>query len=143
MRLARWRSWTRDVKAAQEAAGRALAINPKSVPAYELLVKLATADGPAPAAVFHLMTLIEIDPANRATYQRRAGQLQLQAGRVSEALATFEQLVRESPGNLDALTDLALTQQRAERWPEALETWRQVYALSPVSKKPSYQPAAT
>src|SRR5262249_55759556 len=102
---------------------------------YELMVKLSTMDGPTPAGVFHLMKLIEIDPANRATYQRRAGQIELQNGRITEALALFEQILKDSPGNLDALTDLALTQQRADRWSDALETWRQIYALSPLSKK--------
>ena len=46
LRLARWRLWTRDNKAAEEAVGRALGIQPQSVAAYEMLVKLATADGP-------------------------------------------------------------------------------------------------
>ncbi|MDB6150948.1 MAG: Tetratricopeptide 2 repeat protein, partial [Chthoniobacter sp.] len=135
LRIARWRGWNREVRLAAEAAQKALAIEPKSVAAYELMVKLSTADGPSSGAVFHLMKLMEIDPANRASYQRRAGQVELQAGRVSEAYAIFQQLVKESPGNADALTDLALTQQRAERWAEALESWRQVYALSPLSKK--------
>jgi len=135
LRAARWRVWNREVRPAQDAIARALALNPKSVAAYELAVKLAALDGPTPAAVFHLLKLVEIDPANRVTYQRRAGQLELQAGRVTEALALFAQILTESPGNLEALTDLALTQQRADRWSEALETWRQIYALSPASKK--------
>ncbi|HYR57008.1 MAG TPA: tetratricopeptide repeat protein, partial [Chthoniobacteraceae bacterium] len=131
LRAARWRIWSRDTRAAQQALDRALAANPKSVPAYELQVKLSTMDAPTPAAVFHLMKLAEIDPANRANYRRRAGQLELQAGRVNEALALFDQILKENPGNLDALTDLGLTQQRADRWNDALETWRQIYALSP------------
>ncbi len=135
LRVARWRIWSREGRAAQQALDRALALNPKSIPAYELQVKLSSMDAPTPAAVFHLMKLAEIDPANRANYQRRAGQLELQAGRVTEALALFDQILKDSPGNLDALTDLALTQQRADRWTDALETWRQIYALSPPSKK--------
>ena len=135
LRLARWRLWSRDAKGALDAAQKALAINPKSTAAYEVLVKLHTAGGPSPIAVFNLMRLAEIDPSNRAGYQRRAGQLELQAGRIAEALAIFERLVKASPASVEALTDLALTQQRAERWPDALAAWRQVYALSPVSRK--------
>ena len=135
LRVARWRVWAHATRTAQQALDRVIALNPKSVPAYELAVKLSSLDGPAPAAVFHLMKLVEIDPANRLNYQRRAGQLELQAGRVIEALSLFDQILKESPGNLDALTDLALTQQRADRWSAALETWRQIYALSPPSKK--------
>ena len=135
LRLARWRLWNRDSKGALDAAQKALALNPKSVAACEVMVKLHTVGGPSPVAVFNLARLAEIDPANRASYQRRAGQLELQAGRTAEALAIFERLAKATPGSLDALTDLALTQQRAERWPEALATWRQVYALSPISRK--------
>ncbi len=135
LRVARWRIWNREGRAAQQALDRAIALNPRSVPAYELAVKLSSMDGPTPAAVFHLMKLGEIDPANQLSYQRRAGQFELQAGRVTEALSLFDQILKASPGNLDALTDLALTQQRADRWTDALETWRQIYALSPPSKK--------
>ncbi|HEX8295220.1 MAG TPA: tetratricopeptide repeat protein, partial [Chthoniobacteraceae bacterium] len=135
LRVARWQSWSQNQPAAEEAIRQALELNPKSVPAHELLVKLSSAQGPTPAAVFHLMKLVEIDPAGRVEYQRRAGRLELQAGRINEAMALFEQLTKEAPGNLDALTDLALTQQRAERWTEALDSWRKIYALSPASKK--------
>ena len=135
LRLARWQLWSRAPKSALDAAQKALAINPKSAATYEVLVRLHTMGGPSPVAVFNLMRLAEIDPANRASYQRRAGQLELQAGRIPEALAIFDGLSKASPGSVEALTDLALTQQRAERWPDALATWRQVYALSPVSRK--------
>ncbi len=135
LRLARWCLWNRDHQGALDAAQKALAINPKSIAAYEVMVKLNTVGGPSPVAVFNLMKLAEIDPANRANYRRRAGQLELQAGRIPEALALFDELAKASPGSLEALTDLALTQQRAERWPDALATWRQVYALSPVPRK--------
>lgn len=135
LRFARWKLWNRDTKGATYGAQRALALNGDSIPAYEFLVKLQTSSGPSPGAVQNLGELSRIDPANRASYSRRAAQLQLQAGQIPEALAIFEQLAGENPGNVDALTDLALTQQRAERWPDALVTWRQVYAASPVSRR--------
>lgn len=135
LRVARWRLWNREDRAALAAARQSLAFNPASVAAGELLVKIESAAGPSPAVVSHLMELARMDPANRASYERRAGQFELQAGRVLEALAIFSRLAAESPGNVDALTDLALAQQRAESWPEALATWRQIYALSPVSRR--------
>ncbi len=135
LRLARWRLWNRDLPGAQAATQKALALDPKSVATCEMAVKLNSAGGSAPLAVFQLMKLAEIDPANRAGYRRRAGQVELQAGRIAEALAIFEELAKASPGSLEALTDLALTQQRAERWADALATWRQVYALSPGARK--------
>jgi len=135
LRVARWQLWNRDQKAAVLATRRAFALNAKSIAAHELLVKIDATLGQSPAAVQNLLMLAAIDPANRANYERRAGQFELQAGRIAEALAIFERLVAENPGNADALTDLALTQQRAERWAEALSTWRQVHALSPVSRR--------
>ena len=135
LRLARWRLWDHDLKGALAAVNFALEIDPKSTAAYELLVSVNATNGPSPRAVQDLQKLAELDPANRAGYQRRAGQLELQAGHILEALDIFQSLANASPANLDALTDLALTQQRAERWNEALTTWRQVYTLSPASRK--------
>src|SRR5205814_10127194 len=51
LRVARWRLWSRDNKTAQIAAQKALVLNPKSVPAYELLVKLDGTAGPSPSVV--------------------------------------------------------------------------------------------
>jgi tetratricopeptide (TPR) repeat protein len=135
LRLARWQMWSRDTRAATASIQKALSVNTHSIAAYELLVKLQTTSGPSPGAVESLDQLARIDPANRASYDRRAGQLELQAGHIPEALAIFERLAAENPGNADALTDLALTQQRAEHWAEAVATWNQVYALSPVSRR--------
>ncbi|MEZ0254913.1 MAG: tetratricopeptide repeat protein [Chthoniobacter sp.] len=135
LRFARWKLWNRDTKGATYGAQRALALNGDSIAAYEFLVKLQTSAGPSPGAIQNLGELSRIDPANRPAYSRRAAQLELQAGHIAEALAIFEQLAAENPGNVDALTDLALTQQRAEHWPDALATWRQVYGASPVSRR--------
>ncbi len=135
LRLARWQLWNRNQKAAVLATRRVLVLNPKSIPAHELLVKIDSTLGQPPAAVQSLLTLATMDPANHAIYERRAGQIELQAGHIPEALAIFEKLSADNPGNVDALTDLALTQQRAERWSDALATWRQVYATSPVSRR--------
>ena len=135
LRLARWRLWNRDFKSALVAAQKALLLDPRSIPAHELLVKIEVALGQTSAATASLLALAGIDPAQRVTYERRAAQYELEAGRVVEALAIFDRLAAENPGNLDALTDLALTQQRAERWTDAVATWRQVHALSPASRR--------
>ena len=135
MRVARWQLWNRNQKAAILATRRVLALNPKSIPAHEMLVKIDSTLGQPPAAVQSLLTLASIDPANHASYERRAGQLELQAGHIPEALSIFENLVTNNPGNVDAMTDLAVTQQRAEHWSDALATWRKVYAASPVSRR--------
>ncbi len=135
LRLARWQGWAGDEKPALRSAQKALEINPQSIAAHEFMVRQNIAEGMLPAAVASLQHLADIDPGNRAAYQRRAGQLELQAGRVAEALAIFIELGQANPGSIEANTDLALAHQRADRWTDALEAWRRVYALSPVSKK--------
>ena len=136
LRVARWQLWSRSPHVALEGVQQALRLQPDSIAAHEFMVKLTAASDPNPVrAITHLRELIRIDPPNRGSYLRRIGQLELQTGKVPEALHTFQELVRENPGTVDALVDLAQTQQRAEMWQEALVTWRQVHALSPASRK--------
>ena len=135
LRIARWQLWSRNPRVAQECAQQALTLDGRSVAAHEFLVKLATVDPQPPRAIGHLRELMEIDPAGRAGYQRRIAQIELQSGRSDEALQIFRELSATNPGNLDALNDLALAQQRAERWADALVTCRQIHALSPASRK--------
>ncbi|MEO7319013.1 MAG: tetratricopeptide repeat protein, partial [Chthoniobacteraceae bacterium] len=135
LRVARWHLWSRSQRPAIEYAQKALALAPDSIEVRELLVKLTSPDPRSTEALVHLAELERLDPARRAEYRRRAGQIELQAGRVAEAERIFTDLTKETPGNIDALTDLALTQQRAEAWEKALATWRQIVALSPASRK--------
>src|SRR4030095_6497106 len=51
-----------------------------------------------------------------------------------DALRIFEEAARNNPG-IETLTDLAVAQQRAERWMEALGTWKKIQALTPASRK--------
>jgi tetratricopeptide (TPR) repeat protein len=135
LRVARWQQWSRNQRGAVDAAERAIALNPKSIAAHDFLARLYAADVSGPGGQTHLRKLIELDPANRAAYLRRLGQIELQTARTDDALGTFQRLTQENPGDLDALADLALAQQRAEQWNEAIATLRQLYELSPASKK--------
>lgn len=135
LRVARWHLWAHSFRTAIEYAQKALALAPDSIETREFMVKLLAADPRSTEALTHLTELERIDPANRAEYRRRAGQFELQAGRIAEAERIFTELTKETPGNIDALTDLALTHQRAESWEKALATWQQILALSPASRK--------
>jgi lipopolysaccharide biosynthesis regulator YciM len=135
LRFARWQAWAGDLKPALLSAQKALEIQPENIAAHEFIVRQHVAEGTLPAAVAALGRLAEIDPANRPEYRRRAGQLELQGGRVAEALVIFQELTAAHPGSIDALTDLALALQRGDRWSDALGEWRRIYALSPISKK--------
>ncbi len=135
LRLARWHAWCRDQRAALDAANKAVQFGEKPIAAHEFVVKLTSSTPTSVAAHWHLGKLMEVDPENRVQYQRRIAQLNLQAGKLNEAILSLEKLASEQPGNLDILTDLAMAQQRAEKWEDALETWRKLLADSPASRK--------
>ena len=135
LRVARWHFWSHSQRPALEYAQKALALAPDSIEVHEFMVKLGSADPRGTEALSHLAELERLDPAHGADYRRRAGQLALQEGRVTEAERIFTALAKETPGNIDVLTDLALTQQREEAWERALGTWQQIVALSPASRK--------
>ncbi len=135
LRVARWQQWSRNSRGALDAAERALALNADSIPTHDFLARLAAGDPQSSAAQQHLIELARLDAANRSSYLRRLGQVQLQATLVTEALDTFRRIVRENPGDLDALNDLALAQQRGDQWTESLATLKQLHTLSPAPRK--------
>lgn len=135
LRVARWQQWSRNQRGSIDYAERALQVNPKSIPAHDFLARLYSLDSQTGGAREHLEQLAQIDPANRSGYLRRLGQVQLQAGDTQDALATYQQIVKENPGDIDTLNDLAIAQQRGEQWNDALVTLRQVHSLSPASRK--------
>ncbi len=135
LRIARWQSWNRSPRVAQECAQQALVLDPRSMLAHEFLVQLGMNDPRSPLPLAHLDELMKLDPAGRAGYQRRAAEVQLQSGRAEDALRLFSELAGANPGDVGALTDLALAQQRAERWKESLGTWRQIFALTPPARR--------
>lgn len=135
LRIARWQLWNRSFRIAQECARHALALDPNSIAAREFLVNLAAAESQPHVAVEQLRELMESNPGARSEYLRRAGQLEIQGGRVDEALRIFSELAAANPGSTEALSDLALTQQRAEQWKEALETWLKIHAITPAPRR--------
>jgi len=135
LRVARWQQWSRNGRGALDAAERALALNPDSIPVHDFLARLSASDPQNGSAQQHLTELARLDAANRPAYLRRLGQVQLQASQVEDALKTFQQIVGENPGDLEALHDLAIAQQRADQWKESLETLKQLHAVSPAPRK--------
>jgi tetratricopeptide (TPR) repeat protein len=135
LRAARWQLWTRNPRVAQECAQQALTIEANSRAAHEFMVKLALADAQPARAIHHLQELMQIDPAQAPQYRRRIAQIEAQGNRTDEALRIFRELAAADPGSLEALNDVALAEQRAERWNEALVTCRQIYARSPAARK--------
>ncbi len=140
LRVARWQLWNRSPRVAQECAQQALALDPQSIAAHEFLVQLGTNDPRSTLPLPHLEELERLDPAGRDGYRRRGAEVHLQSGRTDDALRIFAELSRAHPGDLGALSDLALAQQRAERWKDSLATWQQILELTPPSRRK--EPAA-
>lgn len=135
LRVAQWQLWSRNYRAALDFARRAIALEPRSAAAHELAEKAAEADGQRPAAISFLQTLRKLDPKNSAAYALRIGRLELVSGRFDEALRIFTDAEAAHPGDVAALTDLALAQQAADRWYDALATWQRAFDASPPAKK--------
>lgn len=130
LRLARWQSWARFPREAAAAAERAVALEPSSLPAHEFLVSLATESGDRGESVRRIGEMLTADPEHKAHWLKALADLRIEDGDLDRALAFYQQLVRESPASFDALSDLAIAQQRAGRWYDAELTWERAYALA-------------
>jgi tetratricopeptide (TPR) repeat protein len=135
LRVARWHLWSRNPRVAQECAQQALTIDSRSVAANEFMVKLAVVDPQPQRAIYYLRELEKIDPNGKSGYERRIAQIELQSAHMDEALRIFSELADAAPGNVDALNDLTMAQERADRWSDALGTCRRMLALSSGARK--------
>ncbi len=131
LRAARWARWLRNNEAALARALEARNLAPDSPRVLEFLADLARETGNADSARQLLQRLSEIDPARRSTHLIRLGRLLLETGDTTAAIATFASLNRETPGNPAFLRELALAQQKAGQWSDALGTWRNALRHSP------------
>ncbi len=133
LRAAQWRFWNRDYKEALDFAQRAIEREPGQLEARELAVKAATGTGQKAVALAQLRELVRLEP--KPARLREIGRAELQLGHTDEALRIFEDLARTNPGDLETISDLAMAQQQADRWPDALETWQQAYRAAPSPRK--------
>lgn len=129
LRLARWQSWARTPREAVASAERAVALDPSSIPAHELLVSLAAENGDRAESARRLGEMLAIDPERKAHWLKALADLRLGEGDIDRALGFYDEAARVSPGSFDALSDLAIAQQRADRWYDAERTWERAYAL--------------
>ena len=129
LRLARWQSWAHDDQAALAAAEEAIALDPSNVPARELVVAVAVQFHRLDLAEQTLSQIAQLDPTQEGKVLRQLANLKLTAGDFQESLRLFGQLQQLAPGSRAAWEDLALAQQRADRWFDALASWKRAYAL--------------
>jgi TolB-like protein/Flp pilus assembly protein TadD len=116
---------------AREAALKALAIDPEYAPAHASLGWISMfGDNDLDSAAQHLGRALVLDPADPAVLSSSAALLLL-LGRLDEALALDEALVRRDPVNVAALFNLGGAQRAAGRLDATIASYRTVLNLSP------------
>ena len=116
---------------AREALEKALAIDPDYAPAHANLGWLAmAAENDLAGAARHLERAMALDPVDSGVLGNAAGLL-LTLGRMDQALALEEAVVRRDPVNVAALFNLGVVQLSAGRLDAAIASYRTVLSLSP------------
>ena len=116
---------------AREAAMKALAIDPDYAPADADLGWIAMyGDNDLAAAAEHFKRALVRDPADLDVLRNSATLLQ-SLGRLDEALAIEEAIVRRDPVNVTALFNLGYVQRMAGQFDAAIATERTVVSLAP------------
>jgi TolB-like protein/lipoprotein NlpI len=124
---------------ARDTADKALAIDPDYAPAHAGLGYIAMyGDNDLGGAARHFQRALAIDPSDLDVLGR-VGLFLMSLGRLDEALALEEALVRRDPVNVNALYNLGFHQRMAGRYDAAIASFRTVLSLSPNRGQAHYQ----
>ena len=116
---------------AREAAEKALALDPDYALAHGLLGWVAmTYDNDPGGAAKHYEHALALDPSD-VTLLRAAGVLLRNLGRLDDAIALLQEVVRRDPVNATSLGNLATCLVSARRFDEAMALYRTSLSLSP------------
>ena len=116
---------------AREAATKAVAIDPEYAPAHARLGRVAMyGDNDLAGAAQHLQRALALDPSDLDVL-RNSATLLVSLGRLDEALALDEAVVRRDPVSVVALFNLGLDQRYASRFDAAIASFRTVLRLAP------------
>jgi TolB-like protein/Flp pilus assembly protein TadD/class 3 adenylate cyclase len=114
----------------REAVEKALAIDPDYAPAHALLGVIAEDQNDLAGAAKHFERALTLDPTDLDVLQNAAIFLS-DIGRVDEALALQQAIVRRDPVNTIALNNLGYYQRLSGRYDEAIASARMALSLSP------------
>jgi TolB-like protein/lipoprotein NlpI len=116
---------------AREAAVKALAIDPEYAPAHAQLGWITMyGDNDLAGAAEHLKRALALDPSDLDVLRNSAALLG-SLGRLDEALALDEAVVRRDPVNVSALFNLGDDHRQAGRFDAAIASFRTLLSLSP------------
>jgi TolB-like protein len=115
---------------AREADEKALAIDPNYATAYASLGLIAATNNDFVSAAKHLERALALDPSDTEVLSNSADFLS-NLGRLQEAVALEEAVVRRDPVNVTSLVDLGGYQLFAGQFDAAIASLRTVLSLSP------------
>ncbi len=128
---------------AREAAMKALAVDPEYAPAYARLGRIAMhGDNDLAGAAQHFNRALVLDPSDLSVLSNSAVLLQ-SLGRLDEALALDQAVVRRDPVNVTALFNLGYHQRMAGRFDAAIASFRTALSLAPGRGGARYQLGVT
>ena len=114
----------------REAVEKALAIDPDYAPAHALLGVIAEDQNDLAGAAKHFERALTLDPTDLEVLHNAALFLS-DIGRLDEALALQQAIVRRDPVNTNALNNLGYYQRLSGRYDEAIASARTALSLSP------------
>jgi serine/threonine protein kinase/Tfp pilus assembly protein PilF len=117
---------------AREAEEKALSIDPNYAPAHAGLGRIAMVSNDFVSAAKHFERALALDPNDMDVLGNSATFLQ-SLGRLHEALALNEAIVRRDPVNVIALGKLAVAQHCTKQFDAAIASFRSVLSLNPGS----------
>ena len=114
---------------AREAEEKALSIDPNYGPAHAGLGRIAMSNNDFVSAAKHFERALALDPGDLSAL----GNINFfrSLGRLQEALALSEAIVRRDPVNVIALNNLGVAQQITRQFDAAITSFRSVLSLSP------------
>jgi TolB-like protein/tetratricopeptide (TPR) repeat protein len=115
---------------ARAAATKALEIDPRYARAHASLGSLAIFEDDIPAAARHFERALELDPTDLVVLGNSSAVLK-GLGRLNEAIALDEAVVRRDPVNTSFIFNLASAQNWAGRYDQAIGSLRAVLTLNP------------
>jgi len=122
----------------REAEEKALAIDPNYAPAHAGLGRIAAYNNDFVNAAKHFERALSLDPNDLNVLSETAVFLQ-NMGRLQEALALREAIVRRDPVNVSLLGSLGNVQRETGQFDAAIASYRSALSLSPGSGMAHYQ----
>ena len=116
-------------------SSRAIAIDPRSVPAWTMAARLRESAGSLAEAADAFRRLAEIDRRNRTEYLTGVAKLEARLGRVDEALKAGRDLIAAAPGNPEHYQFFAELCFQLGKNDEGLDALRRAVRVNPNESK--------